>query len=291
MIKHEEKYFCTSIYYCQKNWHEITGSFIAPFLKSRKEAYHSFYIIFSKDQGAHVKLSIYANGSLEREKNEFERNLKKYLAKHPSKEEEDLSGNKSIFMDFKTDSFYWNLYSFHNTHTALLSSEFVLRWRNVISRQIVAKLSDGEINEESSLTFIIYVQLAIASRLFQVLKEGLIRLRDLLNNLNKQLTLNDQIGTDCHLNMIMMDNRPELVELASSLWYGNSLEKDFKWLNNIRNLCDTFKCDPKDSGAVFLQMNSFLFEHLNMQNQKSVVLSTAVVYNVLSHLQIDKNLI
>jgi hypothetical protein len=283
MTAQREVVLCASIFYNKNQWNRLIRSFINPFLENNRNLYDFFYIHFSSQQGAHIRLSIVSKWYTKRLKHMLENEIAFHFETNPSKVYYEPRRSEPIFMDFKTNNCYWNLYEPHTNRLDIFDLESTLRIRMEISRQILDKLSLNKIDDQQIFTFVLHMYFAIGRGVFQSCERILPILKEVLNNISKHLELEKQISNDIRVNLIIRENEKVINTLANNLWSDFGLQKELHWLTDTITLSREVGFS---SGKIpFLQITAMLFEQLDLQDHKLRVLASMVLYNSLIELK------
>ncbi|TCD01260.1 lantibiotic dehydratase C-terminal domain-containing protein [Pedobacter psychroterrae] len=270
--------FSFSIFYSIPNWHNLLLECLFPALEDKLDCIpdSKFFIHFSSEQGHHIRLSIFCHPKcVDAIKKDLQNIFTNFIESRPSVKPEVKFPLDSFLMDFKNNSVYSNVYRPYPSSTSLLSNDFLLELRFEISLKIKELLCVSEIEQDSVLSFGIELQCLMATALYQEKAKNLFSdLTRVISILESGFQHSDILLIHKQANAIITDNIEHLNSLSETM--SLSLTND-----PLYNLVTKHSTQHGNTQAIFLQLSSILFEHLDLQKNYFLLVSTNIVLHTL----------
>lgn len=279
MNLNNEPYLCTSIFYSQANWHNLTTNCLVPFLIREKRGVISYFINFSKDQGENIQLVIECTNCLSL-KEKLSYVLNQYMKSNPSITGRKNSPEDVLFTNFPNNNYYFNLFKAPAFSRDNFADVLKHKLKALFTQLIIDKLAKEEIDDETLLSFGIYVHCATLKVILGESKTGLMDMKEISTYLTASLPVNEQVKVDLQCLIIKLNNASELTALYNEIWFDANNTQEFNWLKKfISKLGDLLKPEDK-SKEMSIMPSKLLFEQLSLTSKRFIALAAVLTYQL-----------
>lgn len=270
------KLILISIFYPKDGWHHLLRDCLFPTITSNKVLIDEskYYIHFCTLQGYHLRLSVVVNSDKELLfKDVISKSINEFLISFPSVSAKLCFPLDGFFMNYPNNSLQYNIYRPYPAVTSGFDEHLLLQLRNEITLLIKQKLVYNVIDDDTLLSAAIEIQSCIAKGLFNAPDDWILNFVKVIMTIQKDFDLDVCDRLEVKANLIIKVNSDDLLLIAKNLLVIENYSR-------LCHLCQSLSHKSINRRAVFLRMNSILFEHLGLQKKYLLLLSTKITFHV-----------
>ena len=276
-----------SIFYSITSWHKILNEAIKPFLlkHTSENLISKYFIAFSKDQGDHIKISLYTEDESKAILNEFHSIIGYYIDLKPSMNSIEKSLGDSFFMNFENNQILIELFNFDTQEDDSLDKSFASDRRNILFEisKIITKLSyEDEITDDVLFINALSIHIIIVTCILKFTGEDKsIFLKKYIVSASKNLNISQQVLIDKNSIAILIDNLTQFETWYSTEGIQNLLAK----YNSLNMYIERMDLKADTCFEFFNSISEATFKQLTINNLTERTIIINLLYKITLHLQ------
>ena len=154
MDTQQDQWSFISVFYEREQWHLLLEALREEIFENGIDDKGSInaFVFLSMHRGANIRLALNYSKASEREINTITKSVETFLRENPAREKElDLPIN-SLFKNFPTNQFHYNLFNQH----ALMQDGLIV-YQDILSKILLQFFDDHPVDEDGLFTLMIYL--------------------------------------------------------------------------------------------------------------------------------------